>query len=121
MKMALRIVLVCLQGMCWLLWKNLRVTATNLETLLARYRIGETVMLHAFRRDELMTFSVKLAADDVPQMALAVQGKMVAADNLRKIVVRRNHNCKKIVGWGERVLRTPTFLRATFRVRVFNV
>jgi predicted metalloprotease with PDZ domain len=63
---------------------GLRVSVANLDMLLARYRIGETVTLHAFRRDELMTFAVKLAADDVPQMGLMVQGKSVVADKLRK-------------------------------------
>jgi len=52
-------VLVALDG--------LRVTAANLEKLLERYRVGDTVTLHAFRRDELMSFSVKLMTDDVPK------------------------------------------------------
>ncbi|HEX8957752.1 MAG TPA: M61 family metallopeptidase [Burkholderiaceae bacterium] len=46
---------------------GLRVTAANLDKLLERYRIGDTVTLHAFRRDELMNFSVKLMADDAPK------------------------------------------------------
>jgi predicted metalloprotease with PDZ domain len=69
-------VLVALEG--------LRVTATNLESLLARYRVGESVTLYAFRRDELMTFVVKLAEDDVPQIGLSVQEKLVAAGKMRK-------------------------------------
>jgi predicted metalloprotease with PDZ domain len=69
-------VLVALEG--------LRVTATNLESLLARYRVGESVKLHAFRRDELMTFVVKLAANDAPQMMLVAQQKPTALTNMRK-------------------------------------
>ena len=55
----------------------------NLDGLLARYRIGDAIMLHAFRRDELMTFAVKLAADDAPQMALTAEAKPVAASRMR--------------------------------------
>jgi predicted metalloprotease with PDZ domain len=59
-------VLVALDG--------LRVSGNpaNLETLLARYRVGDTVAMHAFRRDELMPFEVKLQGDRVPCVALAV-------------------------------------------------
>ncbi|HCN89789.1 MAG TPA: peptidase M61 [Oxalobacteraceae bacterium] len=62
---------------------GLRVSAVNLDALLARYRVGDTATLHAFRRDELMTFNVKLAQDDAPQMALAPQAKPAAAARLR--------------------------------------
>jgi predicted metalloprotease with PDZ domain len=67
---------------------GLRVTAANLDSLLARYRVGESVTLHAFRRDELITFVVKLEADDVPQMGLIVQEKVVAAGKMRKAWLR---------------------------------
>ncbi|HTD06991.1 M61 family metallopeptidase [Undibacterium sp.] len=45
----------------------------SLNGALSRYTVGETVQIHAFRRDELMTVSAKLQADDVPasQFALA--------------------------------------------------
>jgi len=49
---------------------GLRVSASNLETLLARYRVGERLTLHAFRRDELMAFTVELMADDTPRVTL---------------------------------------------------
>jgi predicted metalloprotease with PDZ domain len=62
---------------------GLRVTAANLEGLLARYRVGDVVTLHAFRRDELMNFSVSLTADDAPQMGLTPQAKPAAAVRLR--------------------------------------
>jgi predicted metalloprotease with PDZ domain len=41
---------------------GLRVNSGNLETLLARYQAGDTITIHAFRRDELMTCSVLLQA-----------------------------------------------------------
>jgi predicted metalloprotease with PDZ domain len=50
---------------------GLRVTATNLDALLARYAVGHTVNLHVFRRDELMEFAVTLAGDPAPQWELA--------------------------------------------------
>lgn len=63
---------------------SLRITASNLGDLLRRYRGGDTVTLHAFRRDELMTFHIKLALDDTPQLHLSVQPKPAAATKLRK-------------------------------------
>ncbi len=62
---------------------GLRVSAASLEGLLGRYRVGDTVTLHVFRRDELMTFAVKLAAEDAPQIALTAEMKPVAATRLR--------------------------------------
>ena len=62
---------------------EIRISASNLDSLLARYRVGDTVMLHAFRRDELMSFKVKLASDDVPQIALTAEAKPAAAVRLR--------------------------------------
>ncbi len=59
-------VLVALEG--------IRVS-NNIETLLARYRVGDTVTILAFRRDELMTFSVRLLADVAPQVALNAEIK----------------------------------------------
>ncbi len=61
---------------------GLRVSAANLDTLLSRYRAGDIVQAHAFRRDELMTFSVEIARADIPQCAFEVQSK--AATALRK-------------------------------------
>jgi predicted metalloprotease with PDZ domain len=58
---------------------GLRVTmapAPTLDTLLGRYRIGDTVQVLAFRRDELMSFEVKLAADGTPAVKLEA-GKAV--------------------------------------------
>ena len=47
-------VLVALDG--------IRITSANLDKLLARRLAGETVRVHAFRRDELMAFEVELQA-----------------------------------------------------------
>jgi predicted metalloprotease with PDZ domain len=62
---------------------GLRVTATNLETLLTRYRAGDRVTLHAFRRDELMSFVATLKVDAAPKNSLAAQEKPVAAARMR--------------------------------------
>jgi len=53
---------------------GLRVTGnpSNFDGLLARYRVGESVSVHAFRRDELVTFNVKLQGDRVPAISLAL-------------------------------------------------
>jgi predicted metalloprotease with PDZ domain len=39
---------------------------SNLDQLFARYRVDDTVTVHAFRRDELMAFDVTLQGDRVP-------------------------------------------------------
>jgi len=44
---------------------------SNLDGLFARYRVGDTVTVHAFRRDELMTFDVTLQGDRVPNVTVA--------------------------------------------------
>ncbi|MDB5761217.1 MAG: family metallopeptidase [Herminiimonas sp.] len=62
---------------------GLRVSAANLESLLARYRIGDVVTLHVFRRDELMSFVAALAADDAPELSLTAQSKPAAAARMR--------------------------------------
>jgi predicted metalloprotease with PDZ domain len=53
---------------------GLRVTGnpSNLEALLSRYRVGDTVQVHAFRRDELMTFAVQLQGERVPGIGLTI-------------------------------------------------
>jgi predicted metalloprotease with PDZ domain len=44
----------------------------SLEGLLNRYRVGQTVELHAFRRDELMRFDVLLQGERTPGITLEV-------------------------------------------------
>lgn len=54
---------------------------SNVDTLLGRYRVGDRVTVHAFRRDELMAFDVTLQGDKVPTITLsqAVAGKKSTA------------------------------------------
>ena len=54
---------------------GLRVSGSpsNLEVLLSRYKVGDTVQVHAFRRDELMTFSVKLQGERIPGITFTPQ------------------------------------------------
>jgi predicted metalloprotease with PDZ domain len=53
---------------------GLRVSGnpSNLDALLSRFRVGDTVGVHAFRRDELMTFKVELQGDRVPGISLSI-------------------------------------------------
>ncbi|MFC5550039.1 M61 family metallopeptidase [Massilia aerilata] len=44
----------------------------NLEQLLARYRVGDTVTIHAFRRDELMQFEATLQGCVAPVITIGV-------------------------------------------------
>lgn len=51
---------------------ELRVTPTNLDTLLSRYAAGDRVEIVAFRRDVLMHFEIKLAAQAPMKFVLEV-------------------------------------------------
>ena len=44
---------------------------SNLDQLLARYRVGDTVTVHAFRRDELLECTLTLQGDRVPCVQIA--------------------------------------------------
>lgn len=63
---------------------GLRVTASNLDGLLQRYRVGDTIGVHAFRRDELMTFQVVLQSDVAPQFGAEMKERPVVGVKLRK-------------------------------------
>jgi len=54
---------------------------SNVDALLSRYRVGDKVTVHAFRRDELMAFELTLQGDRVPGITLApaVAGKKSVA------------------------------------------
>ncbi|WP_028101397.1 M61 family metallopeptidase [Pseudoduganella violaceinigra] len=54
---------------------GLRVSGNpaNVDGLLARYKVGDTVQVHAFRRDELMAFDVTLQGERVPGITIAVE------------------------------------------------
>ena len=58
---------------------GLRVTATNLDGVLSRYRIGDAIDLHVFRRDELLGFTAKVRASDVPNVTLTAAAKPASA------------------------------------------
>ncbi|WP_020654832.1 M61 family metallopeptidase [Massilia niastensis] len=62
---------------------GLRVSGmpSNVDALLGRYRVGDTVTVHAFRRDELMAFELVLQGDKTAGITLApaVAGKKSAA------------------------------------------
>jgi predicted metalloprotease with PDZ domain len=62
---------------------GLRVSASNLDTLLQRYRSGDIVTAYAFRRDELMSFRVELQPESAPQMELEMRERPAAAIKLR--------------------------------------
>jgi len=51
---------------------HLRVTPARLDALLARYAPGDTVQVLAFRREELLPFQLKLAAQAPPRFVLEV-------------------------------------------------
>ncbi|HEX7908134.1 MAG TPA: PDZ domain-containing protein [Paraburkholderia sp.] len=63
---------------------GLRVTGSNLDTLLARYLPGATVEVHAFRRDELRTAQVKLDGPEAARYKLTVSDKRPAARKARE-------------------------------------
>ncbi|KVE34639.1 M61 family metallopeptidase [Burkholderia sp. TSV86] len=52
---------------------GLRVTGSNLDALLARYRPGDKVEVHAFRRDELRVTKLKLDGPEIARYKLAAQ------------------------------------------------
>ena len=58
---------------------GLRVTGSNLDSLLSRYLPGAKVEVHAFRRDELRTAQVKLDGPDVARYKLTVSDKRPAS------------------------------------------
>ena len=68
---------------------GLRVPASGPDGLLSRYRINDTVRVHAFRRDELMEFAVRLKADVAPQVKLAALGKPAAVVRQRESWLKR--------------------------------
>ena len=63
---------------------DLRITSSTIDTLLQRYRAGDEVTLHAFRRDELMSFVLTLRAESAPHYSLVMREKPVLAVKLRK-------------------------------------
>ena len=58
---------------------GLRVTPDNFDNQLSRYRPGETVTLHTFRRDELHVLEVTLAAAKADAWTLSVNKDQAGA------------------------------------------
>ena len=54
---------------------HLQVTSDSLETRIAAIPLDETVTIHAFRRDELMTFEAKLQISPSRVVRLSIQDK----------------------------------------------
>jgi len=65
---------------------NLRITAGSLDTLLKRRNAGDEVKIHAFRRDELMKFRVRLDAPPADQAKIgpAVRASAAAKELLKQ-------------------------------------
>jgi predicted metalloprotease with PDZ domain len=57
---------------------GLRVSGTNLDGVLSRYRVGDTIALHVFRRDELLLLQLTFNGDDAPAVVLSAEAKPVA-------------------------------------------
>lgn len=60
---------------------GLRVTPASLDKQLARRQPGETLKIHAFRRDELMSFDVKLAPPTADTAKLGTEQRREPAQN----------------------------------------
>lgn len=69
---------------------GLRVTGTNLDGVLGRYGAGDALDLHVFRRDELLSFTAKMSASDVPNVVLIAEARLVSAVRLRDMWLGRN-------------------------------
>ena len=66
-------------------FNGMKVDERSLKAQLARHRVGHKVTLHAFRRDELMTFELKLVAPLATEARLKIQARGTqAAGKLRK-------------------------------------
>ncbi|MDR1855237.1 MAG: PDZ domain-containing protein [Azoarcus sp.] len=73
---------------------GLRVDADNLPKLLERRQAGERVEFHVFRRDELMRFTVELAAAPADTVKLSVDAKAgKAAERLRQGWLGKGRPC----------------------------
>ncbi|HYL18230.1 MAG TPA: PDZ domain-containing protein [Burkholderiales bacterium] len=68
---------------------GLKVNARNLEKRLAAFKPGETVALHAFRRDELLELKLEMRARPMDTCALTIVAADRAAANRRKAWLHR--------------------------------
>ena len=60
---------------------GLRVTPASLDKQLARHQPGETIRVHAFRRDELLSFTVKLDPPTADTAKLCAEPRRKPAQN----------------------------------------
>lgn len=67
---------------------GLRATASNLDALLQRYRVGDRIRLHVFRRDELMQVDAELRIDSAPAWRFDMKEKPAGAVKLRQAWMR---------------------------------
>jgi predicted metalloprotease with PDZ domain len=64
---------------------GLRVSPSNLESLIGRESAGDVLKILVFRRDELLSFEVSLRAPVLEECALKIADRQVAgADRLRE-------------------------------------
>jgi predicted metalloprotease with PDZ domain len=63
---------------------GLRVNANNYDILLGRYKVGDVIEVHAFRRDELMRFKATLTADASIKTVITSESKFPVAVKLRE-------------------------------------
>ena len=63
---------------------HLRITASNLEQRINRYSPGDTVTVHAFRRDELLQFEVTLQSASPDSCVLTLRKDVDAATRHRR-------------------------------------
>jgi predicted metalloprotease with PDZ domain len=63
---------------------GLRVTAANIERRLRSYPVGASVLVFAFRRDELMQFNVKLQPELATRAVLTTLAAPAEAVQRRK-------------------------------------
>ena len=52
---------------------SLQVNKSNIETIVATYRAGSNLLVHAFRRDELMSFNLKLLPAELTTCFLQIK------------------------------------------------
>lgn len=68
---------------------GLRVNGSNIDALLSRYRLGDRFAIHAFRRDELMTFDARMAVSDFPNVVITLDAKPASNSSLRSGWLKR--------------------------------
>lgn len=68
---------------------GLRMNGSNVDALLARYRLCDRFVIHAFCRYELLIFDARIAMSDFTNITLALDAKPAAEPALREGCFRR--------------------------------